>query len=65
VLLAGATPDEARHVADKIQSAVGAVWPLAIPGGVSIGISAVGGGEWDALGRADRAMYADKRRRAA
>jgi diguanylate cyclase (GGDEF)-like protein len=65
VLLAGATPEEATGVADKIRSAVAAVWPLGIPGGVSIGISAAGSGAGDAMGRADRAMYADKRRRAA
>ena len=65
VLLAGATPDEAHHVADKIRSAVSAVWPLGIPGGVSIGISEVGTGAGDVVGRADLAMYADKRRRAA
>jgi len=63
VFLAGATPAEARHVADKIRSAVAAVWPLGIPGGVSVGISAAGRGAGDALGRADRAMYADKRQR--
>ncbi len=62
VFLAGATPSEAQQVADKIRSAVAAVWPLGIPGGVSVGISAAGQGAGDALGRADRAMYADKRR---
>jgi diguanylate cyclase (GGDEF)-like protein len=62
VFLAGATPAEARQVADKIRNAVAAVWPLGIPGGVSVGISAAGQGAGDALGRADRAMYADKRR---
>jgi diguanylate cyclase (GGDEF)-like protein len=62
VFLAGATPAEAQQVAGKIRSAVGAVWPLGIPGGVSVGISAAGQGTGDALGRADRAMYADKRR---
>ena len=31
-------------------------------GGVSIGVSAAGGGTGNALGRADRAMYADKQR---
>ncbi len=62
VFLAGATPAEAQHVADKIRSAVAAVWPLGIPGGVSVGISAAGHGAGDAVGRADRAMYADKRR---
>ena len=65
VLLAGATPVEACHVADKIRCAVSAVWPLGIPGGVSIGISAAGADAGDALGRADLAMYADKRRHAA
>jgi GGDEF domain-containing protein len=65
VVLAGATPAEARHVADKIRSAVSAVWPLGTPGGVSIGISEVGTGAGDVLGKADLAMYADKRRRAA
>jgi diguanylate cyclase (GGDEF)-like protein len=62
VFLAGATPAEAQQVAGKIRSAVGAVWPLGIPCGVSVGISAAGQGTGDALGRADRAMYADKRR---
>ena len=62
VFLAGATPAEAQQVADKIRSAVAAVWPLGIPGGVSVGISAAGQAAGDALGRADRAMYADKRR---
>jgi diguanylate cyclase (GGDEF)-like protein len=62
VYLAGATPAEARQVADKIRTAVAAVWPLGIHGGVSIGISAAGKGAGDALGRADREMYADKRR---
>jgi diguanylate cyclase (GGDEF)-like protein len=62
VFLAGATPAEAQQVADKIRSAVAAVWPLGIPGGVSVGISAAGQGAGDALGRADRSMYADKRR---
>jgi diguanylate cyclase (GGDEF)-like protein len=62
VFLAGATPAEARQVADKIRNAVAAVWPLGIPGGVSVGISAAGQGAGDAVGRADRAMYADKRR---
>ena len=64
VFLAGATVEEAQRVADKIRSAVAAVWPLGIPGGVSIGISAAGVGMGDPLGRADRAMYADKRQRA-
>jgi diguanylate cyclase (GGDEF)-like protein len=62
VFLPGATPAEAHVVAEKIRGAVAAVWPLGIPGGVSIGISAAGQGAGDALGRADRAMYADKRR---
>jgi diguanylate cyclase (GGDEF)-like protein len=62
VLLTGATPAEASLVADKIRSAVGAVWPLGVRGGVSIGISPAGVGGGDALGRADRAMYAEKRR---
>ena len=62
VFLTGATPAEAQHVADKIRAAVSAVWPIGIPGGVSVGISAAGQGAGDALGRADRAMYADKRR---
>ena len=62
VFLAGATPAEAQRVADKIRSAVAAVWPLGVPGGVSVGISAAGQGAGDAVGRADRAMYADKRR---
>jgi diguanylate cyclase (GGDEF)-like protein len=62
VLLAGATPEEAREVAEKIRGAVAAVWPLGARGGVSIGVSAAGGGTGDALGRADRAMYADKQR---
>jgi diguanylate cyclase (GGDEF)-like protein len=62
VLLAGATPEEAHHVAEKIRHAVAAVWPLGVRGGISIGISAAGRGTGDALGRADRAMYADKRR---
>ncbi len=62
VLLAGATPGEAEEVAEKIRGAVAAVWPLGTRGGVSIGISTAGHGAGDALGRADRAMYADKRR---
>jgi diguanylate cyclase (GGDEF)-like protein len=62
VFLPGATPAEAQLVAGKIRSAVAAVWPLGIPGGVSVGISAAGQGTGDSLGRADRAMYADKRR---
>jgi diguanylate cyclase (GGDEF)-like protein len=62
VLLAGATTAEAHEVAEKIRGAVAAVWPLGIRGGVSIGISAAGSGAGDAVGRADRAMYADKRR---
>jgi diguanylate cyclase (GGDEF)-like protein len=62
VLLPGATPEEAQMVAEKIRTAVAAVWPLGVVGGVSIGISSAGGGTGDALGRADRAMYADKRR---
>jgi diguanylate cyclase (GGDEF)-like protein len=62
VLLAGATPVEAQHVSEKIRSAIVAVWPLGIRGGVSVGISEAGSGTGDALGRADRAMYADKRR---
>jgi diguanylate cyclase (GGDEF)-like protein len=62
VLLAGATPEEARDVAEKIRGAVAAVWPLGARGGVSIGISAAGRGTGDVLGRADRAMYADKQR---
>jgi diguanylate cyclase (GGDEF)-like protein len=61
VLLAGATTGEAEEVAEKIRGAVAAVWPLGARGGVSIGISAAGHGTGDALGRADRAMYADKR----
>jgi diguanylate cyclase (GGDEF)-like protein len=65
VLLAGATPADADQVADKVRGAVAAVWPLGIRGGVSIGVSAAGSGAWDVMGRADRAMYADKRRRAA
>lgn len=65
VLLAGATPDEARGVAEKIRAAVAAVWPMGLQGGVSVGISAAGREAGDALGRADRAMYAEKRRRAA
>jgi diguanylate cyclase (GGDEF)-like protein len=62
VLLAGATPAEADRVAEKIQGAVAAVWPLGVRGGVSVGISAAGFGAGDALGRADRSMYAAKRR---
>ena len=62
VLLAGATPAEADHVAEKIRGAVAAVWPLGVRGGVSIGISAAGLGAGEALARADRAMYAEKRR---
>jgi diguanylate cyclase (GGDEF)-like protein len=62
VLLAGATPADADRVAEKVRSAVAAVWPLGVRGGVSIGISAAGLGAGDALGRADRAMYAEKRR---
>jgi len=62
VILAGATPVEAQEVAEKIRSAVAAVWPLGVRGGVSIGLSAAGPGTGDALGRADRAMYSDKRR---
>ncbi len=62
VLLAGATPGEAGEVAEKIRGAVAAVWPLGARGGVSIGLSAAGRGAGDALGRADRAMYADKQR---
>jgi GGDEF domain-containing protein len=60
--MAGANPDEAYDVAEKIRCAVAAVWPLGIRGGVSVGVSAAGHGAGDALGRADRAMYADKRR---
>jgi len=62
VLLPGATPEEARVVAEKIRVAVTAVWPIGVRGGVSIGVAAAGSGAGDALGRADRAMYADKRR---
>ena len=62
VLLPGATPDEGRVVAEKIRDAITAVWPLGVRGGVSIGVAAAGSGAGDALGRADRAMYADKRR---
>jgi diguanylate cyclase (GGDEF)-like protein len=62
VLLAGATPVEADRVAEKIRGAVAAVWPLGVRGGVSIGISAAGLGAGEALARADRAMYAEKRR---
>jgi diguanylate cyclase (GGDEF)-like protein len=62
VLLAGAAPEEAHEVAEKIRHAVAAVCPLGVRGGVSIGISPAGRGTGDALGRADRAMYADKRR---
>jgi diguanylate cyclase (GGDEF)-like protein len=61
VLLAGATPDEAARVADKIRAAVAAVWPMGIRGGVSIGIASAGNGASEAMGRADRAMYAAKR----
>ena len=62
VVLAGASPDEARDVSEKIRGAVAAVWPLGVRGGVSIGVSAAGRGTGDAVGRADRAMYADKQR---
>jgi diguanylate cyclase (GGDEF)-like protein len=62
VLLAGATPEEAHEAAEKIRRAVAAVWPLGARGGVSIGVSAAGPGTGNALGRADRAMYADKQR---
>jgi len=62
VLLPGATPAEAQNVAEKIRTAVAAVWPLGIRGSVSVGVSAVGPKAGDAFGRADRAMYADKRR---
>ncbi|HEU0305132.1 MAG TPA: GGDEF domain-containing protein [Gaiellaceae bacterium] len=65
VLLAGATPEEAGVVAEKIRAAVAALWPLGLHGGVSVGVSAAGRGAGDVLGRADRAMYADKRRQAA
>lgn len=61
VLLAGATSAEADRVAEKIRGAIGAVWPLGVRGGVSIGISAAGLGAGEALARADRAMYAEKR----
>jgi hypothetical protein len=47
-------------VAAKISSGVAEVWPRAVAGGASIGIAAVGDGNWsvtDVLGRADRAMY--------
>ena len=62
VVLAGASPEEARDVAEKIRGAVAAVWPLGVRGGVSIGVSPAGRGTGDAVGRADRAMYADKQR---
>jgi diguanylate cyclase (GGDEF)-like protein/PAS domain S-box-containing protein len=60
VLLAGAAIDEAQSVAEKIRNAVVAIWPLGVPGGVSIGIADVGTGAAEALARADRAMYAVK-----
>jgi diguanylate cyclase (GGDEF)-like protein len=65
VLLPGATTEEATRVAATIEAAVGAVWPLGVAGGVSIGISTAGACAGDAQGRADRAMYAAKRSRAA
>lgn len=64
VLLMGATPDEADRVADSIRAAVGAVWPLGIRGGVSIGVAPVSAAAADAFARADRALYAVKLRRA-
>jgi diguanylate cyclase (GGDEF)-like protein len=60
VLLAGAAPAAAARVAAKISSGVEEVWPRAVEGGASIGIAAIGDGNWsvtDVLGRADRAMY--------
>jgi diguanylate cyclase (GGDEF)-like protein len=60
ILLAGAAPGAAARVAAKISSGIDEVWPRAVEGGASIGIAAVGDGNWsvtDVLGRADRAMY--------
>jgi diguanylate cyclase (GGDEF)-like protein len=61
VLLAGATAEDAAAVAEKIRAAVAAVWPIGLHGGVSVGISSVTSSGSDAVGRADRAMYAAKR----
>ena len=64
VLLPGATPEEARRVAEKIAVAIDAVWPLGARGGASVGVAAVGLGNWtaaDVLASADRAMYVVKR----
>lgn len=59
VLLPGATPDHAARVAEKIESAVKALWPLGLRGGVSVGVASASEG----LERADRAMYRSKRSR--
>ena len=63
VLLPAAAPDEAERVGQTVEAAVAAVWPIGIPGGVSVGISLVGPGAGDPLARADRAMYAAKQAR--
>lgn len=61
VLLPGATPAQAEIVAETIRAGVKAVWPPGLPGGVSVGLATAA----DGLDRADRAMYAAKRRRRA
>ena len=61
VLLTGATPEDAARVAENIDRAVDAIWPIGLRGGVSIGVASIAGGATEALSRADRAMYAKKR----
>ena len=58
VLLTGATPEDAARVAENIDRAVDAIWPIGLRGGVSIGVASIAGGATEALSRADRAMYA-------
>jgi diguanylate cyclase (GGDEF)-like protein len=64
VLLPGATPLEAEHVAGMVRAAIEAVWPVGLRGGVSAGVTAIGRpglAAEDILAGADRRMYASKR----
>jgi diguanylate cyclase (GGDEF)-like protein/PAS domain S-box-containing protein len=64
VLLPDAAPEEAERVAAKIAPAIHEIWPSAVQGGASIGIAAIGEGNWSVaavLSSADRAMYGVKR----
>jgi diguanylate cyclase (GGDEF)-like protein/PAS domain S-box-containing protein len=67
VLLAGTEAAQAERVAEKIAAAIEDVWPRGLRGGASVGVAGLERGcgtPAEVLASADRAMYADKWRRA-